>query len=523
MTSEDAAAAAERKRKRLAAWRKRQQQNAAPAAPKAPVVKVSLSFNKSANKKKKKTPAPVPTRTNNPFGEDDDDDDDADGAMDGTAKSKRRLPLSLDDDDMKPEKSARPTKKRKKGSRWDSAPDPPPDEGVGDALDTFMEKLTDGALGSVATQQAQTTLSIDVGGSMMRIQTPASSLANPTTPLSGGVITPAQLEQLKGGGGASKKKKPPGALYSPSDWESDSHGGASEPETEDEEEEKARRKFIEALKSTPNPNAEADDDTVNRPAQLASEVKTEKQRREERLKELEREAEAARHSAEAAPEFGRLYNDAEGGVMEEAERNLDAALAAPNALEVLAELNKKKELKAVDHSKVDYITFKKNIYIVPKALARLKGDLLVNARAKLKVRVRGQGAPAPVNSFSECGLSERIIKVMESQGITAPFPVQAQCIPCIMAGRDVIGIAKTGSGKTLAYLLPLLRLVVHCRLCDNHHDVTNFVPTKRQIGVQPPLGSQESGPIGLILAPARELAAQIHNVCKVFAKHLGIK
>jgi ATP-dependent RNA helicase DDX46/PRP5 len=161
--------------------------------------------------------------------------------------------------------------------------------------------------------------------------------------------------------------------------------------------------------------------------------------------------------AASAPELGRLYNDLEGGVMEEAERNLDAAMAAPDALQVLAELNKKKELKAVDHSKVDYITFKKNLYITPRALGYLTSDEVSNVRGKLKIRVRGHGAPAPVSSFEQCGLSERILKVMEKQGITQPFPVQAQCLPCIMAGRDVIGIAKTGSGKTLAYLLPMMR------------------------------------------------------------------
>jgi ATP-dependent RNA helicase DDX46/PRP5 len=70
------------------------------------------------------------------------------------------------------------------------------------------------------------------------------------------------------------------------------------------------------------------------------------------------------------------------------------------------------------------------------------------------------------------------------------------------AGRDVIGIAKTGSGKTLAYLLPMLRHIL----------------------LQPPLAPNvESGPIGLILAPARELAFQIHIVCKNFAKLLGLK
>ena len=85
--------------------------------------------------------------------------------------------------------------------------------------------------------------------------------------------------------------------------------------------------------------------------------------------------------------------------------------------------------------------------------------------------------------------------------IERPFAVQAQCLPCIMAGRDVIGIAMTGSGNTLAYLLPMLR----------------------HIGDQPSLEPHESGPIGLILAPARELAVQIHSVTKSFAKQLGIR
>jgi ATP-dependent RNA helicase DDX46/PRP5 len=106
-----------------------------------------------------------------------------------------------------------------------------------------------------------------------------------------------------------------------------------------------------------------------------------------------------------------------------------------------------------------------------------------------------------VLTFEECGLSEKILKILEKQNITSPYPVQAQCLPCIMAGRDVIGIAKTGSGKTLAYLLPMLR----------------------HIADQPDLAPGESGPIGLILAPARELAAQIQSVCKVFAKNLGLK
>lgn len=213
-------------------------------------------------------------------------------------------------------------------------------------------------------------------------------------------------------------------------------------ETDDEEEEKARRAFIEALKSAPGVGGPEEEVEKAKKPELASEVRTEKQRREQRLKELEQEAEEARQSAMAAgaPELGRLYNDVEGGVMEEAERNLDAAMAAPDALTVLAELNKKKELKAVDHSKMDYIDFQKNLYVVPRALASLSNDEVLNLRAKLKVRVRGHGAPAPVATFEQCGLSDKLLKLLQNQGITKPFPVQSQCIPCIMAGRDVIGM-----------------------------------------------------------------------------------
>ena len=510
MSSTDGdSAATERKRKRLEAWRKKQHAQATPA----PAVKVSLSLGATVKKTKMKKRPLAPPKPLNAFA---DDEETEDTEQHTTKRSSRAMGFDLDNDDdddhhsdtwgddTERMESPPPTKRRK--NRWDDkasgSPTSKEKSGLDDALDAFMDKLQAGAMGSVATQDSEVniSLSIDVGGSMMRAS--KSSSSKPTTPVSGGVITSEQLEQLGG-----KRKDSTDALYTHSDWESDAHtgaSGASDPETEVEEE-SARRAFIEALKSAPIPvvTENEQETTTNRPAQLAAEVRSEKHRREERMKQLEREAEAARQSAEAAaaPDFGRLYNDLEGGVMEEAERNLDAANAAPDALEVLAELNKKKELKAVDHSKIDYIPFKKNLYLVPRSVASLTADDIADRRAKLKVKVRGKGAPAPVSTFEECGLSEKILKILQKQDITTPYPVQAQCLPCIMAGRDVIGIAKTGSGKTLAYLLPMLR----------------------HIADQPDLQPTESGPIGLILAPARELAAQIQSVCKVFTKNLGLK
>jgi ATP-dependent RNA helicase DDX46/PRP5 len=303
------------------------------------------------------------------------------------------------------------------------------------------------------TSQAAFLSSLLAGASSASMM--SSSSTGGTKPLklvasSGGVITAEQL---------LLDSQPP--LYTPNDWMSDA--AAASEEEDDEEEQAKRRAMIEALKVAPVPGLEPprpssyddspdDENWPHRPVQLAAEVKSEKSRREEHMRELERQAEEARVLAEkaAAPELGRLFNDVESGVMEEAERDLAAAQAAPDALQVLAELNKKKELAAVDHTKVDYLPFTKNLYRVPRSLASLSNDEVVDRRAKLKVRVRGHGAPAPVSTFEECGLSEKVLKVLATQNIHAPVPVQAQCIPCIMAGRDVIGMYVAATNRELS-------------------------------------------------------------------------
>jgi ATP-dependent RNA helicase DDX46/PRP5 len=252
------------------------------------------------------------------------------------------------------------------------------------------------------------------------------------------------------------------------------------------------------------------DDTKNTtvaPIQLSSEMKTEKHRREELLAKLKREVkELASSSTTEDSQRQRLYNDEEGGIMEEAERALDVLTSGQytDAREVLAELNKKKDLKAIDHSSISYIPINKNLYICPKKLAELTEEEILELRAKLKIKVRGLQVPAPISDFKQAGLSDTVLQVLITKlkiRMDNPFPIQAQCLPVILAGRDCIGIAKTGSGKTLAYLLPMIRHIL----------------------AQPDLAQNESGPIGLVLVPARELATQIHSVCRMFAKYLGLK
>lgn len=91
------------------------------------------------------------------------------------------------------------------------------------------------------------------------------------------------------------------------------------------------------------------------------------------------------------------------------------------------------------------------------------------------------------------------MNVLRKLGFEKPTPIQAQAIPAIMSGRDLIGIAKTGSGKTLAFLLPMFRHILD----------------------QPPL-EETDGPIAIIMTPTRELCMQIGKDIKKFTKSLNL-
>eukprot|EP00557_Chaetoceros_sp_GSL56_P004108 CAMPEP_0176487354 /NCGR_PEP_ID=MMETSP0200_2-20121128/6082_1 /TAXON_ID=947934 /ORGANISM="Chaetoceros sp., Strain GSL56" /LENGTH=1000 /DNA_ID=CAMNT_0017884167 /DNA_START=71 /DNA_END=3070 /DNA_ORIENTATION=- len=497
MADDEQAAALERKRKRLEAWRKRQEEKAKAASESEPSKpKVTLSLGGKTNIKKK-------IKTNFTGGVRFDDADEKDSKEEGTPPNVLEL-ISLEEppsvNDKKKDQTSSPMKKRRRWGATSKVSEERKSEPVveeDDDLDKFMESLNSGAMGTIETQTKQDILSTDLNGGAMRSTFKTQHGAGT---VSGGIITPEELANLMN---VKEKSKPSRKEDEVHNGPSDLEASVSEAATDDEEEERERRNFLQHLKKTQLVSSEFDE--PHHPPQLAAEVQSEKQRREKHIQALKKEAEEAKRATEKAsqPSIGRIYySDVESGIMEEAERALNVVNAASmDALEVLAELNKKKELKAVDHSKVEYIPIRKNLYIVPRSLASLTSDEVMERRAKLKIRVRGKGSPAPVESFEQCGLSERILQILRKMQIETPFPVQAQCLPCIMAGRDVIGIAKTGSGKTLAYLLPMLR----------------------HIGDQPPLEINESGPIGLVLAPARELAVQIHHVTKVFAKQLGLK
>ncbi|MCI0574191.1 MAG: DEAD/DEAH box helicase, partial [Myxococcaceae bacterium] len=96
--------------------------------------------------------------------------------------------------------------------------------------------------------------------------------------------------------------------------------------------------------------------------------------------------------------------------------------------------------------------------------------------------------------FDSLGLSPESLGAVRRARFETPTPIQAQAIPPALAGRDVIGCAATGTGKTAAYLLPLVER----------------------------LAAGEEGPLGLVLAPTRELVQQIAEQAAFFGAPRGV-
>jgi ATP-dependent RNA helicase RhlE len=104
-------------------------------------------------------------------------------------------------------------------------------------------------------------------------------------------------------------------------------------------------------------------------------------------------------------------------------------------------------------------------------------------------------------SFSALGLSDEIVRAVTEQGYTSPTPIQAQAIPAVLAGGDLLAGAQTGTGKTAGFTLPLLQRL------------SAVIPTK--VNGHTPIRA-------LILTPTRELAAQVEESVRTYGKYLKL-
>jgi ATP-dependent RNA helicase DDX46/PRP5 len=177
-------------------------------------------------------------------------------------------------------------------------------------------------------------------------------------------------------------------------------------------------------------------------------------------------------------------------------------------------IDKEKDLKPVDHSKMNYDYFTKNIYIESPEITKLTQEEVIEIRKNNgSILVKGKDIPKPILDFYQCGLNTKIMEILSSKQIEKPFPIQMQAIPTIMSGRDCLGISETGSGKTLAYVLPMLRHV--------QSRLAGIKLNKGGINTNYKL-KNEKGPIALILVPTRELATQICEEIRSFTNILSI-
>ena len=103
-------------------------------------------------------------------------------------------------------------------------------------------------------------------------------------------------------------------------------------------------------------------------------------------------------------------------------------------------------------------------------------------------------------TFADLGLSSTLLLTLEREGYATPTPIQAQAIPALLAGKDLLGIAQTGTGKTAAFALPILQHLMSNRIIAAPKSVRT-----------------------LILSPTRELASQIAESFKTYSKGMGLQ
>jgi ATP-dependent RNA helicase DDX46/PRP5 len=160
----------------------------------------------------------------------------------------------------------------------------------------------------------------------------------------------------------------------------------------------------------------------------------------------------------------RVYNDEDHAEYSSEEEEKDDGFVMPQA-------SKAKEIKSVDFNAIDKIEvhymrhacmrvllfllwgpvtwphpamqFRKDFYVEVPEIREMTDDEVFNLRVALdNIRVKGKNAPKPIKNWAQAGLSQKVFALLKKLGYEKPMPIQAQTVPAIMSGRDVIGIAK---------------------------------------------------------------------------------
>ncbi|CAK56549.1 unnamed protein product (macronuclear) [Paramecium tetraurelia] len=183
------------------------------------------------------------------------------------------------------------------------------------------------------------------------------------------------------------------------------------------------------------------------------------------------------------------------------QQNGESEDSMPSDFEVdeIDEVEKKKKniepLQLLDHSQIQYEEFESNFYQEHEEIANLNVAQVEKIKREYQIHVKGNNVPKPIISFGHLQLDQKLVNKIVAQNFEKPTAIQSQALPCVLSGRNVIGVAKTGSGKTIAYVWPML---VH-------------VSAQRAV-------EKKEGPIGLVVVPTRELGQQVYLETKKYAQ-----
>ncbi|MBB3282869.1 DEAD/DEAH box helicase [Mitsuaria sp. BK037] len=114
-----------------------------------------------------------------------------------------------------------------------------------------------------------------------------------------------------------------------------------------------------------------------------------------------------------------------------------------------------------------------------------------------------ESTPTPSPRFDTLPLDPKLLRAVADQGYATMTPIQAKAIPIVLSGKDVMGAAQTGTGKTAAFSIPLLQRMLK-------HENASMSPARHPVRA-------------LVLAPTRELADQVANNVKAYAKHTQLR
>lgn len=176
---------------------------------------------------------------------------------------------------------------------------------------------------------------------------------------------------------------------------------------------------------------------------------------------------------------------------EEARILKEASKVQTNALKAASEL-----AHGVSYSKSLPTTWTVPRYILSQGEAEWN-----KIRSNWHIIVEGNDIPPPLKLFTDMKLPVPILNLLQQRNIRRPTPIQMQGLPVALAGRDMVGIAFTGSGKTMTFSLPLVMVAL-------------------EEEIRMPLVGGE-GPVGIILAPSRELVRQTYELVEQLCEALS--